>query len=121
MIEPYNSLFGRFLYKNFHHEPFDETATDWDLKGEGRLSASNQAMPWIIFWRDRARFEKLFPHLRVRQITQHTVLSYPLSGGLTLRALAPAWSYSLFSFCDRLLSKASAIFPIFQTIILEKV
>ena len=25
MIEPANSVLGRFIYKNFHHEPFDET------------------------------------------------------------------------------------------------
>ncbi len=121
MVEPYNSFFSRILYKRFHHEPFDENAETWNLDGDGRLTDSNQAMPWIIFWRDRARFETRFPRLRIRSREPHTVFSYILSGGLTLRAMAPAWSFSLWHSIDRLLSNASTVFPIFQTIILEKV
>lgn len=122
MIEPFNSLFGRFLYKRFHHEPFDETAPGWNLQAGGRLSTSNQALPWIIFWRDRGRFERMFPNLRVRSIFRHSVLCYPLSGGLSLRGLAPSWSYPLLSALDRRLSRIGpGLFPIFQTIILEKI
>src|SRR5262245_42268223 len=56
MVDPFNSSMSRFIYKRFHHEPFDETVTEWRVQGEGRLTASNQAIPWIIFWRDRDRF-----------------------------------------------------------------
>ena len=31
MIEPANTWFSRIIYKNFHHEVFDESS-DWYLK-----------------------------------------------------------------------------------------
>jgi hypothetical protein len=46
MIEPANSVLGRFIYKNFHHEPFDETG-EREIKPGNPLSNSNQALPYI--------------------------------------------------------------------------
>jgi SAM-dependent methyltransferase len=122
MIEPCRTLFSRVLYRRFHHEPFDDAAADWNPPPGGRLSASNQAIAWLIFERDRSRFEREFPALRIRSITRHSALCYPLSGGLSMRALVPAATYSLFSALDRCLSALGpGIFPIFETIVLEKV
>ena len=56
MIEPANTLWGRFIYQNFHHEPF-EPAAGWKLDGTGPLSCANGALPYIVFKRDRQRFE----------------------------------------------------------------
>jgi SAM-dependent methyltransferase len=120
MIEPYNSLWARFFYKNFHYEPFDETVNSWKMPEQGRLSTSNQALAWVIFHRDRSRFEKLFPSLRIRTLKPHTFIRYALSGGVTYRAFVPAFTFSFFSLLDRALSKFPSLFPIFETIILEK-
>lgn len=120
MIEPFNSLVARLLYKRFHHEPFDETARDWRVEGQGRLTASNQALPWIIFWRDRGRFEERYPDLQIVERKPHTLTCYALSGGLSYRSLAPGILFPLFRFLDKMLSWAPSLFPIFQTIILEK-
>jgi len=65
MIEPANTLWSRFIYKNFHHEAFD-TESDWPARGGGEggpLSQGNGALPWIIFSRDRKLFEEEFPSL----------------------------------------------------------
>jgi SAM-dependent methyltransferase len=88
MIEPANTLWSRFIYKNFHHELFDPEA-QWGLKGSGPVSNGNGAMPWIIFSRDRQIFEREFPQLRIAGMRNHTPLRYLLSGGLTLRQLVP--------------------------------
>lgn len=120
MIEPFNSIMARFLYKNFHHEPFDETVTEWHLPKGGRLSMSNQAMPWIIFSRDRALFEKRYPSLRIVSMEAHTFLGYALSGGLSWRSLLPGAAYPIIRGLDGLLSKLPSLFPIFQSIILER-
>ena len=120
MIEPANSLWGRLFYKHLHHEPFDESVKEWESPALGRLSTSNQAMPWIIFTRDRAFFERRFPRLRIAEVRAHTVTRYLLSGGLTARAFVPSFSFSFFSLIDRGLSSLTSIFPVFQTIILEK-
>ena len=120
LIEPFNSAWSRLFYKNFHYEPFDETMIEWTMPEQGRLSTSNQALAWIIFHRDRDRFETLFPGLRIKTLRPHTVTRYALSGGLTYRAFAPSVSFPFFTALDNLLSTLPKVFPIFETIILEK-
>jgi len=119
MIEPANTPFSRFVYTRFHHEDFDPTA-GWTLTGEGPLSVSNQALPWILFVRDRDRFFARFPKLAIRSLRVHTPLLYLLSGGLSYRALAPAWSFGLFTLLESAGSFANGLTGLFQTIVLEK-
>ncbi|MBW8038716.1 MAG: class I SAM-dependent methyltransferase [Planctomycetes bacterium] len=119
MIEPANTLWSRFIYKNFHHELFDPKA-QWDLKELGPLSHGNGAIPWIIFSRDRRIFEKEFPQFRIVRICNHTPLRYLLSGGLTLRQLVPSCTYPLIKAIEYILSPINNLLGMFQTIELEK-
>jgi SAM-dependent methyltransferase len=126
MIEPANTLWSRFIYKNFHHELFD-TQANWELQSTGRLMAEigplshgNGAIPWIIFSRDRQVFEREFPSLKVVRISNHTPLRYLLSGGLTLRQLAPSFTYPLIKAIEYALSPLGNYLGMFQTIELEK-
>jgi hypothetical protein len=48
MIEPANSALGRFIYKRFHHEPFEENGPR-EIKPGNPLSNSNQALASYIF------------------------------------------------------------------------
>lgn len=117
MIEPSNTLFSRFIYRYFHHEPFDEKAENWKLKTNNkRMSLSNQALPYIIFVKDRYLFENKFKKLEIESISTHTPFRYILSGGVSIKQLVPTWSYSFFKFLDKLFSK----FGCFYTIILRK-
>ena len=68
----------------------DLQATEWGYKGKGRLSNSNIALAWIIFFRDRERFKKLYPGFVIKGVEYNTFLSYLLSGGLRIRQLLPA-------------------------------
>lgn len=119
MIEPANTLWSRFIYKNFHHELFDPEA-QWQLQKLGPVSHANGAMPWIIFSRDRQIFEKEFPQLRIVQIRNHTPLRYLLSGGLTLRQLMPSFTYPIIKAIEYMLSPLNNLLGMFQTIELEK-
>jgi SAM-dependent methyltransferase len=120
MIEPANTLWSRFIYKNFHHELFD-TEANWELRECGPVSAGNGAIPWIIFSRDRLVFEREFPSLRVVRMFNHTPLRYLLSGGLTLRQLVPSFTYPLFTAIESILSPANNLLGMFQMVELEKV
>ncbi|MBL0342950.1 MAG: class I SAM-dependent methyltransferase [Bacteroidetes bacterium] len=60
MSEPWNSIFGRFIYTFFHHEPFKVNSV-WELANQGPLSSANGALPWIVFDRDKVIFEKNSP------------------------------------------------------------
>ena len=119
MVEPANTLWSRFLYKNFHHEAFD-TQAKWELKETGPLSGGNSALTWIIFWRDRNIFESDYPSLRIVRIRNHTHLRYLLSGGLQLRQLVPSFTYPAFKAIEYVLSPLNNLLGIFQTIELEK-
>jgi SAM-dependent methyltransferase len=87
--EPSSTLFGYFMNRHFHAEHTDRRASAWGFAGGGRLTGANMALPYIIFCRDRGRFEELFPRLKVRRIVYHDFLRYTLSGGMTFRPFVP--------------------------------
>ena len=119
MIEPANTVWGRFIYKNFHHEPFDPKA-DWKFESKGPLSSANGALPWIIFHRDRDFFEKEFPQLKIIKLEFHTPFRYLCSGGFTLRQLTPSWTYGMVKGIETILSPLNRWIGMFETIVLEK-
>ena len=119
MIEPANTAWARFIYKNFHHERFDVQG-DWQVDKGGPLTQANGAMPWIIFVRDRIIFERDFPQLKIAAICNHTPLRYLLSGGFSVRQLAPGFSYAAVKAIEYLLTPANNRLGMFMTVILEK-
>ncbi len=119
MIETANTVFSRFIYKKFHHEDFD-TQAGWELKEGGPLSASNQALPWIIFERDKIKFMKLFPHFVISRIKYHTPLLYILSGGVSHKALVPGWTFGFFAFVENIFSFLNRQTGMFETIVIRK-
>ena len=119
MIEPAHTPFSSFIYKNFHHAPFD-TKGDGFVKSGGPLSGSNQALPWIIFSRDRSLFEQRFPQLEVVSVKLHSPLRYIISGGLSKPALLPSFMYGAVTFSEKLMSPLNPLFALFQTIKIQK-
>jgi len=81
MLEPNNCALQRWLCKLLnHYESYDDSITDWRNSGPGRMSNANLALPWVIFMRDRLRFEKEFPGLKLKNVRCHTFVSYYVSG-----------------------------------------
>ena len=80
MIEPANSMWGRFIYKNFHHEPFIPEG-DWSILSTGPLSGANGALPWIVFIRDYEIFRNKFPGLKIENMEYLNPFTYLFSGG----------------------------------------
>lgn len=120
MIEPYNSIWGRFIYQNFHHEGFDPKNKTWFINGQGRLSDANGAMPWIVFERDRLLFEKKFPEFKIISVTPHTPFAYLLSGGLSKPQLLPGFCYPLVKFFGNFLRPFNRWLGMFATIVIKK-
>lgn len=120
MIEPANSALGRFIYKRFHHEPFDETGAR-EIKAGNPLSHSNQALPYIYFERDLDLFKKEYPQLRIVSVKYHSPFSYVISGGVSRSAMLPYFMYSLVKFKEWLLSPFSKQLGLFCTVVVEKV
>jgi len=116
MIEPANSMWSRFIYKNLHHEMFDEQR-DWTFPTSGPLSGSNQALPYIVFERDREIFEREFNDLKVEYIKLHTGLRYLFSGGVSRMQMIPSFAGGFIKSVENLFPTAIGMF---QTIVVKK-
>lgn len=120
MIEPANTLWGRFIWKNFHHEPFDPRG-NWSFGGSGPLSSANGALPWIVFCRDRERLKQQFPSLKIENLTIHTPFRYLVSGGLSMKQLLPSSFYNLVQGIEKTLGPLNRYLGMFMTVRLQKV
>ena len=119
MIEPHNTAWGRWVWRNLHHEPFDPDGA-WEPEPAGPLSGGNSAMPWIVFHRDRTLFERTFPELRIAALEPFMPFSYLLSGGVSLRSLAPGIAYPVCRACERLLRPFNGALAMFCIIEIER-
>jgi hypothetical protein len=103
-----------------HHEPYRPDATEWEFPSSGPLSGANIALPWIMFARDREVFEGEFPQWRVERVRLHTPLRYLVSGGISMRSLAPGGAHGLFKGVEWLLSPFGGQLAMFASVKLER-
>ena len=81
---------------------------------------SNQALSWMVFSRDRAQFEKLFPDLKIEAAEFLPWLAYLLSGGVTMRHLIPSFFNRPIQGLEYLLSPLSPALTLHWHIRLRK-
>jgi SAM-dependent methyltransferase len=109
MVEPAITWGSTLFYRLIHHEPVRTSA---DPLMDGRPDPhrdpydSNQAIPTLLATRDRARFHRLFPALRMMRVEWFSFLAYPLSGGFK------PWSLLGEGGARRLLRLEQAIEPL---------
>ncbi len=119
MIEPANSVFGRFIYKNFHHEAFYPEG-NWKLQGKGPMSDANGALPWIVFERDYKIFKQYFDKLELIDIKYHTAFRYLISGGVSFRQLVPNFMFNPIKYFEKFIELFTKQISMFVTIDIEK-
>jgi SAM-dependent methyltransferase len=119
-IEPWVTGWSRFVYGRLHHEPFAPEARDWSFPSAGPLSSANGALPWILFERDRPAFEDRHRAWSIRAIEPLMPVSYLLSGGVSLRSLAPGWAYAPVRALERLTGGRRQRAAMFARIVLER-
>ena len=100
MVEPWVTRWSRMVYQHLHHEPFLPGQTEWEFPRSGPLSGANGALPWILFERDREKFAQEFPSLQITKIRVMMPFRYLVSGGVSLRALMPEWSFAAWKKID---------------------
>ncbi|MFN8707789.1 MAG: class I SAM-dependent methyltransferase [Planctomyces sp.] len=89
IVDQYPGWLSHWILKYAHHEPYNPHADQWSFPSTGPLSGANGALAWIVFLRDRLKFETRYPQLEISGITPHTPLRYWLSGGLKSWSLIP--------------------------------
>jgi SAM-dependent methyltransferase len=84
MVEPAITWGSTAFYRLFHHEP---VRTSVDALAEGiphpgrNPYDGNQAIPTLLATRERERFHRSIPELRVARVEWFSLAAYPLSGG----------------------------------------
>lgn len=101
MVEPWVTAWSRRVYR-LHPEPFDPNAPEWEAVPGGPLSGANIALPWIVFARDRRRFESEYPCWRLETVEPFLPFGYLVTGGLSLRAGAVRWTAPLVRRLERI-------------------
>ena len=120
MIEPAYTAWSRIFYTRLPTETVDPDG-GWGFADQCRpLSDANPALPWIVFCRDRDRFEREFPSVAIRKIEHHTPLRYLASGGLSMRQVVPTFMYGPIVVLERLLAPAARWLGMFMTVELLK-
>lgn len=117
MIEPWVSAWSRLVYSRLHYEPFDPERLSWETPQGGPLSGGDNALPWIVFQRDRNLFEERFPGLALALPAPMFPVAYVLSGGVSHGASMPGFSYRAVRALEKMLGGLGAMFA---HIVLEK-
>ena len=120
MIEPWNTAWSRFVHRRLHHERFEPDAPGWTGPGGGPLSGANGALPWILFSRDRERFLAAHPQWELRRCEPLMPLRYLVSGGVSLRSLAPGFSTPLWRGVERALRPWRGTLGMFALLVLAR-
>ena len=116
MIEPWVSGWSKLIYTHLHHEPFVPDAKEWSFPSSGPLSGANGALPWMVFERDRAKFEREFPSLKIREVAPFMPFRYLVSGGVSMRPLMPEALYPVWGAVE----KVFAGWPMFARVHVER-
>jgi SAM-dependent methyltransferase len=121
MNEPWVTSWSRLIYRHLHHEPFEPEAAEWEFCAHGPLSGANSALPWIVFERDRQRFEQEFPDWKIREIRLRMPFRYLVSGGVSMRTLMPGCTFKAWRCLEDALQPWMGKLAMFALIVLKKV
>jgi SAM-dependent methyltransferase len=120
MIEPWVTPWSRLVYKRLHHEPFLPESESWSFASSGPVSGANGALPWIVFSRDRLRFESGFSELVIERIRPFLPFRYLVSGGVGMRSLMPAFTHSLWARLETLLEPCMSYLAMYAFIVVRR-
>ena len=84
------------------------------------MSLANQALSYVVFRRDRARFEAEFPGLEIVEERPHSHVAFLASGGVNFRALAPAWAMGALEAVEDALRPLDRWLALQQLIVLRR-
>jgi SAM-dependent methyltransferase len=121
MVEPWVTSWSRLVYTKLHHEPFSTDTDTWEFPTSGPLSGANIALPWMLFERDRARFEAEFPMWRIETVRPLMTFRYLVSGGVSLRGLVPAWSFGAWTALEQAMTPWHHRWAMFAFVVLRRV
>jgi SAM-dependent methyltransferase len=121
MIEIAHTPFARLFFRNFHHEPYNDSRREWSFAQNDSMMESNQALSWIVFERDHAHFARKHPGLKLEVAQLMPWFTYFASGGVTARYLIPRFLNPLFIGFEYLLMPFAPLVSLYWQIRLRRV
>jgi hypothetical protein len=128
LCEPAITIWSRFIWANFHHEPID---TEWDLFGldsqppdpDPGHTFANGGIPEILFWKQRAKTLALLPSLRLLEAGKFGFVLGPATRGFSASSLVPDFGFSALLKLEDALTRPFArwLTGMHMVIVLEKV
>jgi SAM-dependent methyltransferase len=112
IIDETHTPFARLFFSKIHPEPYRADAREWSFPQGHTMLDSNQALSWIVFFRDREKFARDFPNLRLEACEYLPWLTYLLSGGVNLRSLVPPSVAPVAASLDKLVKPLDGLFAI---------
>jgi hypothetical protein len=123
LIEPYFGPLAQLIYPRlFATEKFDMSQPSWETPGAGAMNDANQALSYVVMFRDRTIFDREFPGLKIVHSDQLT--NYPryvLSGGLNFRSLVPDFSTPLLRLLESALSPLRRWLALHHVVVIRKI
>jgi SAM-dependent methyltransferase len=120
MVEVAHTPFARFFFDKFHPEPYDDRPADWDFTQHDSMMDSNQALSWMVFVRDREKYERQFPALRLERTGFLPWVTYLLAGGVTMRNLIPGFVVPILKLLEFLTTPLRPVGALHWVLILRK-
>jgi SAM-dependent methyltransferase len=122
LIEPAAGPVASLLYPRlFSSEGYDKSAPSWEGRVEGPMSGANQALAYIVFDRDLARFQAEFPELEVvHRDVLGNYLRYLISGGLNFRPLLPGAASPVLALVERIAMPLRRVCGLHRVVVLRK-
>jgi SAM-dependent methyltransferase len=120
IVDETHTPFARFFFGKIHPEPYDDRTQSWSFAEGNSMLDSNQALTWIVFDRDRGRFEREFPELIFEQRRFLPWFGYLMSGGVNLRTFFPAFLTPAVNAADKFLRRFDSVFAIHWHITIRK-
>jgi SAM-dependent methyltransferase len=120
MVEPWVTPWSSLIYRKFHHEPFAPEAPEWNFPETGPLSGANGALPWMVFGRDRERFQREFSEFLIEDIQPLMPFSYLLSGGVSMRSIVPGWMWHLVRVMEKWADWCTGGMDMFAAIVITR-
>jgi SAM-dependent methyltransferase len=123
IIDPYFGPLSRFLYKRlFTCEGFETTSPNWEYLPDPKGDAKpNQALSYLVFYRDRKKFQALFPQLEIVEThISSNFARYLLSGGVNFRQLVPDWMSGVIRFVEKWSRPIHSLLGLHHVVVIRK-
>ncbi|RPI72573.1 MAG: class I SAM-dependent methyltransferase [Desulfobacteraceae bacterium] len=123
LMEPYVSPFSYVAYRFFHQEGLDREVDPLGPQPKDQSKdpfAGNQAVPSLIFEKQRKQFEILFPDFQIVNMQKTDFIAYPLSGGFHGANLHPLFLWAFTERVEKWLQPLASCLAFRMFIVLEK-